>query len=136
MALYQDLFDVLADLPDGTTKPDLCTRLDATPDRLDRAIRQLRRVLGEGDTINLIAEPDGLRQPWRYRLVGKLDEARPWVKNRRRDLTTRIRTMALVADSLVAGSDGRTLDGRKARLMATTLHYLVEQLDLLDGKML
>jgi hypothetical protein len=99
----------------------------------NQAARRLRLILGEDD-INLVCTPQGEGEPWLYELVGNLENAGPWVRNRLRDLEARIETQHAVSRSLVTATDGRTVEGRKARLFAKTLGRLQEDLaELSDG---
>lgn len=121
-------FDYAADRGDGFTVHELATHLEVPRGIADKVIMRVRRSL-DGDVINLVCEPQGSRLPWRYRLVGNVDDARWWSSNRIVDTEQRIRTQHAVALSMVAASDGRTLAGRKVRTICKTLGRLIEDLD-------
>jgi anaerobic glycerol-3-phosphate dehydrogenase len=123
------LFDLLASEPDGLTITDIMTGLDCARRQANTAIHDLRIVLGDSDTINITCDPQGEREKWNYRLVGDLDGNRRWIANRLGDTETRLRTLRAIARSLVSGTDGRTLDGRRARLINKALQRLIEDLD-------
>lgn len=123
------LFDILAGSPEGLTVDDMAAALGVSHHLTSDAIRELRLLLGDTDEINLICDPQGSRERWLYRLVGNLDGSRRWVANRLGDTESRLRTMQSIADSLVSATDGRTLDGRRARLIRKALVRLVEDLD-------
>jgi hypothetical protein len=101
-----------------------------SPSQTNLAIRALREDFATG-SINLICEPAGTGR-WHYRLVGDLEQAKPWITNRVNDMRTRIRTIGNIAKSMVQATDGRSLEGRRARLIAKTLEALEAQLDALD----
>lgn len=123
------LFDLLAGSPDGLTAGDIKAGLGCTKRLAENAIHDLRIVLGDSDTINVTCDPQGIRESWLYRLVGDIDGSRRWIANRLGDTETRLRTMQALAASLVNGSDGRTLDGRRARIIEKALRRLIEDLD-------
>lgn len=123
------LFDLLAGTPDGLTVDDMGSGLDCTNRQVRTAIRDLRLFLGDSDSINLPCEPQGSGQRWLYSLRGDLDGSRRWLTNRLGDVDSRIRTMRGLATSIVNGTDGRTLDGKRSRLIERALRRLVEDLD-------
>jgi hypothetical protein len=92
----------------------------------------LRLLLGNDDQINLVCDPQGTGQPWLYRLIGDVDGARSWVANRLRDSETRIGTIRAICSSLVSATDGRSADGRRARIMDKGLTRILEDLAELD----
>lgn len=123
------LFDLLAGTPDGLTVDDMGAALDCSHRQVRTSIHDLRLFLGDSDTINLPCEPQGSGERWMYRLVGDLDGTRRWMTNRLGDVDSRIRTMRGLAASIVNGTDGRTYDGRRSRLIERALRRLVEDLD-------
>ena len=92
-----------------------------------QVVRRLRLVFA-GDDINLVCEPQMLREPWVYKLVGNVEDARSWSTNRISDIETRLETIQAVAESLTNATDGRTIEGRKARKIHRTLGYLIGEL--------
>lgn len=130
-----DLFDALVAEPDGLTVQDMMDDNGWSHHQCNEAIRDLRRFLGDsGDSINLVCDPQGWNQRWLYRLVGSLADVRDWSRNRIRDGESRVRTMQAVMTSIVAATDGRSAEGRKARVMERGLRRLVEDLDELAGR--
>ena len=133
-----DLWDFAVAHPEGFTWADVRDETDAHgnpchPWAQERSgffavTRALRITIGAGDSINLVCEPQGSGELWRYRLVGTYEAARPWNANRLGDIEARLETIAGVSRSLVAATDGRRVDGRKARLIAKTVGRLVEDL--------
>jgi hypothetical protein len=134
MSRREDWVDALYEFavahPAGFHNVDFMARYGCDLPTFNVAARGLRRQLA-GDSINLVCQPAGWG-PWVYQLVGDLDESRPWVRNRIGDARTRVRTMSAVADSLVNATDGRTTDGRLARVMRRSFTRLVEDLDEID----
>ena len=127
-----ELFDFAVTRPDGFTNEEALPVLNLKRiEQFNKAVRRLRLIL-EDDTIQLVCDPQGSGEDWLYRLVGNLDDAGPWVNNRLRDLNARLETQHAVAKSLVTATDGRTIEGRKARLVAKTLGRLREDLDDVD----
>lgn len=121
---------------DGFTVADVMTDLGLTHAQTNITIRDLRLWLCEvGDTINLTADPQGQNDRWLYRLVGTLDEARPWATNRVRDTESRIRTQKAIWCTIVAATDGRSTEGRKARVMQRAFTRLIEDLDTIETGM-
>lgn len=129
------LFDQLVANPAGVTIEQIAEDQGCSLGKSNHIVRELRRRCGVSDTINLICEPDAadVRGRWIYRLVGKLDDAAYWLANRIGDAESRIRTIQAVTASLVAASDGRTVEGRRARVMNRALTRLIEDLDELSG---
>jgi phosphoribosylformylglycinamidine (FGAM) synthase-like amidotransferase family enzyme len=128
----ETLYDYAVARPGGFTYADVYKDLQWERSRLIRTARQVR-LLFHDDTVNLICDPQGFRQPWLYRLVGNYDDARPWSANRAGDLEARLITMLAVAETTVHTTDGRTALGKRARLIHSTLGNLVVQLDTIDA---
>ena len=122
------LYDYAQAKPEGFTYKDVARDLGwEDRSRLFRTARYVRLMFAN-DSINLVCEPQGQREPWRYRLVGTYAEARGWGGNRDRDLKTRVATICAVAKTLVHTTDGRTMEGKRARLVESTLSNLLVQL--------
>lgn len=124
-----DLWDMLVSNPLGITVEDMMASGGWSHHQANVAIHDLRTFLGTMDSINLPCEPQGGGERWVYRLVGSLDEVRGWVSNRVGDADTRLRTMQSMMASIVSATNGRTIEGRKARLMDKALSRLIEDLD-------
>lgn len=120
------VFDFLSNnLDRWTHRREIAEVLDVKPGNIvDRVIRDLRMTLGAGDTITVVANPDG----GGYRLVGTYDEARAWATGRVTDAETRLESIQYGMAPIVRATDGRTVEGRKARLIEMTTRHLVEQL--------
>lgn len=129
------LFDYAVSRPEGFTRDEASRALDITRWTFVRAVRRLRLVLGDDDTINLIANkpgPEAASAQWVYQLVGSAADALWWSNNRRRDVETRLRTIYAVNHSMVAAAKANTRDGRHARVMEKGLSRLIEDLDELN----
>jgi hypothetical protein len=124
-----ELFDLLVALPDGVTVDDIKVALACSHRQANDAVHDLRLFLGSFDDVNLPANPNGPRERWTYVLVGNLDGCREWMANRVGDTHSRIRTMQAMMASCVQASDGRTVDGKRARVIERALRRLLEDLD-------
>ena len=121
------LFDYAVVHPQGFTNEQAMLDLDWPLGTFKRAARRLRLTLA-GDSINLVCDSKGQRERWLYRLVGDFASARGWSANRLRDLEARLETVQAVALAIVNGTDGRSVEGRKAKLVAAVVGALREQL--------
>ncbi len=122
-----DLVDYAKARPTGFDREDLAIAYGWNRRRFTKAVHATRVLLGDDDTMNLICEPNGLG-PWTYRLVGDLEGELWWRANRQADTLTRLQTIRSVNRSLVAGSSGRTIEGKRVRLIDKTLARLMEDL--------
>ena len=123
-----ELFAELVADPAGLTVDDMM-EWGWSHHQANDAIHDLRAYLGQNDDVNLVCEPQGKGEPWLYRLVGSLADVRGWSRNRITDTESRLRTMQSVLASIVSATSGRTVDGRKVRLMERSVRRLVEDLD-------
>lgn len=130
------VYDLLADAPEGLTMEDIAEQLSMPRDAIRRAVRAARMTLSDADTLFILAEPQGARQPWRYRLVdgGTLVdfEDSAWVPNRVKDSQSRVALLAAAMAVAVRATDGRSIEGRKARTMERQLRHLTEDLEGID----
>lgn len=123
----EQLFDYAISKPDGFTRPEACIDLEMTWPEFNSAVHRLRKILGYDD-ITLVCDPAGMRQPWTYRLSGELDSGSAWVSNRLRDSEARFTTIENVVKPLVSATDGRTTEGRRARVILRAVTRLREDL--------
>lgn len=128
------LFDFSVEHPEGWETREVCAHFEWTRDHLAKAIRSLRLILS-GDEINLICTSQGFGQPKRYRLVGDVERATPWINQRIKGMESQLETVHAVASSLVNATDGRTVAGRKARLVDRHVGRLIEDIGDLDGRL-
>lgn len=86
----------------------------------------------------MIAEPNGFRQPWLYRLIdgGQIvdGEATRWVDNRTGDIDRRLVTFLSVLATAVRSTNGRTVKGRKARVLQLHMNRALEDIRLVDSE--
>jgi hypothetical protein len=126
------LFDLAASRPDGFTYKDVNEVLGWDRPYFIKVARYLRLAFAE-DKINLVCNPQGKNEPWLYELVGTLDDSRAWTTNRLLDAETRLHTVWSVAKSIVEGTDGRSREGRRARIIARACQRANEDLHDLDN---
>lgn len=125
--LTEALFDFAVANPDGFTNADFMAEYDIALPDFNKGVNKLRRILAD-DTITLVCDPSAVREKWIYRLVGTVEDGSPWVQNRLRDAESRFVTMSAVASTLVKSTDGRTGEGRRARLIDKSMRRLLEDL--------
>jgi hypothetical protein len=129
------LFDFLVDHPEGVTWEDAAAAFPWARHRssFGVVVRRLRRTLGNDDEMTVVCDPRRHRQSWLYRLVGDPSEADGWQANRIGDAEARLLTILDVSRSVARRSDGRTLVGKKARKIESTIGYLVGELADLES---
>jgi hypothetical protein len=130
------IYDALADAPGGMSIYDIAERVNMPVYACRKAMRSTRLTLAEGDTLFVIAEPQGPREPWLYQLVdGKTlvdAEHSGWTTNRIGDAQSRVHLLSEAMGVAARATDGRSIPGRKARVMAKALHRLDEDLTEID----
>ena len=124
-----ELFDLMANAPDGLTIYEIADGLGVEKQIADGAVRDFRMSFAD-DEINLTADPNGWQQPWLYKLVGTFEDARPWLNNRLGDMESRLETVGAVAASIESATKTRknSAEHRRARRMHRSLTYLVSEL--------
>lgn len=127
-----DLYDFAVSRPDGFTAPEARAKFAWDARTFRDALRTLRLTFAD-DSINLVCDPQGDSQPWLYRLVGTYDEASGWSANALQHAEARLETIEAVAQSVVGATDGRTTDGKRARLIYKTVHFLRDSLNVMSG---
>ena len=101
--------------------------------RFYQAVNALRGSLAQIG-YNLVCddrEPGNLNR--RYHIASMRDDARPWNDWFGKNVLTRVRTWIAVNNSFIVATDGRTADGRKARIFAKHLNRLVEDLEEIES---
>ena len=124
------VFDLLVD--GSKTGQQLATELDVAATTVIRIIHDLRLVLGHDDTITVITEPQGLKEPHLYTLVGNYEQSVQWRHGRISNIEARLRVDEYSMMSIARGTDKRTVDGKKAVKIERTLRYLREELAEMD----
>jgi hypothetical protein len=127
------LFDFAAEQAEGFLATEAEADLGFTHAQFAKATRALRLILAD-DSINLICLQQGFGKPKRYHLVGTFEKAGPWVRERMRGIESQLESVLALSTSLVNASDGRTTEGKKARLVARHVGRLVEDLGEIDGR--
>jgi hypothetical protein len=124
------LFDFLVAHPERVTMKQIMAHTRWAKSVTKQAIRDLRLSMGDQDTINLVCDPDPSqpRGQYLYGLVGTVEKSRAWQTTRLLDTESRIETQLAVASSISAGTDGRSRDGKRARLIKKALGRLLEDL--------
>lgn len=127
------LYDLLVANPDGITVDDMMELIDCTYESARLAIRDLRLFLGDDDEINVICTPDEYRGRWLYTLEATLEKSQEWISYRLSDAESRLETMGAVMASIVQSTSGRTIDGKKARIIERAFRRALEDLAELDA---
>lgn len=124
-----ELFDYLV-LNPGVTQEEMAAALNVPTSVIRNTIRLLRRVCGEDDTVNLVCEPNGpVNEAWVYTLVGTMDNSEWWLRNRFHDLEARLETAGSVLAAIERGLDGRSAEGRRARIWHRALERAREDIE-------
>lgn len=105
-----------------------------------KGIQALRDLLAaSGDVISVVAEPQGFHEPWLYGLRAGQQIVSPedsrWAPNRLQDAERRIKTIKHVLEVAINSTDGRTTEGKKARIYHLHINRALEEVQLLgvDG---
>jgi hypothetical protein len=93
-----------------------------------RAVRRLRRILGGDSDGTLVCTPQMKGERWRYELTGEWAKAAPWAHTRIGDVESRLGSIHDVVGAVIRITDGRSVDGRKARLIRKVVGRLREDL--------
>jgi len=131
------LFDLLAE--GDRTSADIMATTGWERSMFIKTVQVLRDILAaDGDVISVVADPDRrTNEPWTYRLAAGgaiLDpEDSQWIINRLQDAERRIKTIKHVLQVAVNGLDGRSTEGRKARIYHMHINRAQEEIALLDG---
>lgn len=126
-----DLFDFAVAHPQGFTRSEFRTDFPVTSREFDSLVRELRRILGDDDNIYLVCSTQG-RGEWRYQLIGNFDGSREWGVWMLAHSEARIETQQWLYRALVKALDGRTIEGRKAKMMERAMRHLHEELVAID----
>lgn len=122
--------------PEGLTKDEIATTTGHHLATISKGIRAARLILSDGDTMFILAEPQGFRKPWRYRLVdGSVipnAEETAWTANRVLDAQSRVTLLSAAMEVATAATSSRTTIGKKARVLDKQLRRLKEDLEEID----
>ena len=132
------LFDALADAPDGMTISQIIGELKVDQRTAELVLRTLRLILGSSDDLFVVCDRDD-DAVYRYRLMSAkaiVDaEQSQWTGTRVVDLESRLILFIAAAKAAVRATDGRTHEGKIARLMERYMRRLAEDLAELDGRL-
>jgi len=132
------LFDALAETPDGLSLDQIIGTLKVPQRTAEQVLRVLRLLLGEGDDLFVVCDrdDDGI---YRYRLMSAkavVDaEWSQWTGTRTVDLESRLILFIAASKAAVAATDGRSKEGKIARIMERYMLRLAEDLAELDGRL-
>lgn len=130
-----ELYDLLAN--GGLTSHQIIDKMSWSYSQFMSAVQKLRDILAaNGDIISVVAEPQAAREPWLYSLqAGKVildTEKSQWLPNRLQDTERRIKTIQHVLEVAVNSLDGRTTEGKKARIYHLHIKRAQEEVVMLD----
>lgn len=114
--LAVDLYEELTNRPMGMDKRQIAEYLDVPLKVASHTITRLRLELGDGDSIMVPIRHEGTRQV--YFLSAQKDEAQAWLETRARTQAAKIKTEVATFAAMVRGADGRTTDGKLARMLS------------------
>lgn len=112
----------------GWTKQQAADDLGYSMSSINQALMHVRRNLAV-TTLNITSERPPGWGPQVFSLVDTALDTNTWDVDRTKDLRGRITTAHAVAQSGVNASDGRSVDGRTARLIEKALRRLLEDVE-------
>jgi len=121
------LFDFAAAHRRGFTYEDVSRRLHWPYPAFMGAVRRVRRILGNEDQ-TLLCTPQGSGERWLYQLTSDPKVHRTWTRFRLKSIESSLETTERAATTIMRATDGRTVDGRKARLIERSVRHLREDL--------
>jgi hypothetical protein len=127
------LFDLLMDSPEGVTIDEIALHVGVVKRHADDVVHEFRLLFGNDDTVNLPADPNGRGERWLYTLSGTMEHSERWALNRIADAETRLETLHAVLASAERAVDGRSLAGRKVRILRRAVQRAREDLADLTG---
>ena len=108
----------------------MCAAIGRQERITQQAIRDLRAILGTGDTINVVATPNGKGQPWIYELAACSTPAKWWEANRvRRSPRRASRRFDRSSHRCSPVSMGARSMGRGQRLFKAAVDNILATLD-------
>lgn len=128
--LAQELYDLLANAPDGERRDDLMDALGIAEVSLFHRVKgALQDLLGGGDTITVVGDPkSGQEGGWVYSL--RADPQNPisldYLIAKTRNIFARQKRQYMVHRALAEGTDGRTAAGRAARRLVRSQYRAME----------
>lgn len=134
--LAYELFSHIADATEdngwsgGLTRVELCELMGFGKIRFQQVRFHMSRALGD-DAVRVIPiqDPDG---EYRYRVIDDPAAAEEWRAREMQSIETRVETFVMKLDSLAALTDGRTLEGKRLRIWARSMHQGLDAIALID----
>lgn len=127
--LADELFDRLAERPQGMDIAEIAERLDVPVHMARQAVKELRRVLAMGDRIAVPVTCEGGR--WVYTLSGDTSDDGPvqgWTRRRMGAATANLETDVMTWTALAQNVDGRTSNGKMTRYVAKSMARIQEDI--------
>lgn len=120
--------------PEGMLITELADALSCSIYLAYQAVHDLRHA-NAGDPVTVVATPTGWRRRWLYSLSASVITARPWIRNRLRDMESRGETNLAVASSIVVATadDPSTVEAREARIWERCYRRALEDLADIHG---
>lgn len=91
-----ELLDFAMVHPEGFTLPEFSQESGIALPQIGHAVHDLRDQLEDG-ALQLVCRPNGPCSPWTYSLTDAAEDVALWTRSRTRDMTSRVRTMRVVA---------------------------------------
>jgi hypothetical protein len=120
------LFDLLVGAPDGMDIHEVTAALGVPQRQAEKVLNCLRRILGQDDTINVVWQMVGRR--YVYQLSGNVNEGAQWQAYRMATKLSQLDVDLAYWRSVVRGCDGRTREGRMARVCLKHFERVTEDL--------
>lgn len=137
--LAGELYDLLANHAEGMTGPDIQDALDWDANKFATAVQALRDVFSqEGDSITLVAEPQGSREPWLYILIDGSaitdEEKSRWTSIMVNHIERRILTMRNALATGKKATRANSTIGKKVRIYHLHIERALEEVRLLGNE--
>lgn len=124
--LAGQFYDLLVAEPDGLDKHQIASKLGVPVRVVVPILRKLRLILGGGDSINIPWRSEGRRRI--YFLTGQIEQGQQWQAARISKKLADLEVDLAWWRSMVEATDGRTVDGKKARLALRHQQRLFEDM--------
>lgn len=127
--LADELFDRLAERPEGLEIGEIADSLGVPVNIAREVVKVLRQVLAEGDRIAVPVNCEGGR--WLYTLSGDTGETGPvqgWTRRRMGAATANLETDVMTWAALAQNVDGRTSNGKMTRYVAKSMARIQEDI--------
>ena len=130
--LASEVFDAIMSAGDaGITITGLQSATGANKNAVKKAIQRLRIMFGD-DAHNVVCDPNGHNEEWLYRVVNGYERSRDWSANRVEDARTRLKTMRAVMESVTHATDGRSVAGKRSRIIERGLRHVLEDVEAIE----